>query len=189
MKYMLQMGADPFILSIHSQSALDLAINQRNKKCVKILNGLRTQKCKNMETLSHCLSSSMTKQQKQRRKSLKLEAEIAAEDLVQNMKSLQLNFESQMSMYKRQKRQSLVISKYNINANILGKQVFLKSKISQNETRATLTRQRHSSFGGYLDGMIKTKHNDIERAGKQQILQNIQQLQANKVRRYSQIGL
>merc|ERR1719245_1597628 len=124
----------------------------------------------------------MTKPQKQRRKSLKLEAEIAAEDLVQNMKSLQLNFESQMSMYKKQKRQSLVISKYNINADKLGKQVFLKSKISQNETRATPTRQRHSSFGGYLDGMIKSKQNDMEMVDKQQILQNIQQLQANKVR-------
>merc|ERR1712130_705670 len=39
-KYLLRMGADPSILSIHSQSALDLAKNQRNKQCVNILNAI-----------------------------------------------------------------------------------------------------------------------------------------------------
>merc|ERR1712039_485406 len=147
---------------------------------------------KNNAAMGH-MSPSILSPKKKLRRSIKLQAE-STQDLMKNMKALQLNFESEMNMYKKQKRQSLVISKFNINADKLEKQLFFKAKHLQTGTNKASNllptiRQRHSSFDGYMDNMIKSKQHDADMGNKISILHNIQQLQASKVRRYSQIGL
>merc|ERR1712045_641441 len=99
-------------------------------------------------------------------------------------------------MNKEQKRDSLVVSKYNIDADKLRKQLLYKAKHLQTDTnkakstkynKAKTMKQRHSSFDGYLDSFANTKHEDL--INRFQVLQNMQEMQASKTRRYSQIGL
>merc|ERR1712228_369164 len=230
-KYLLRNGADPSIVSIHNHSALDLAKNQNNAKCVKLLTGVQSvehlfeqkndsknkhPKIGRSNTLNRCLSVNddeisdlsademitLLSPKKKQQKSMKLQHESL--NLFKNMESFQLNVESLQKEHdrikkkqslmnnKEQRRESLVVSKYNIDADKLRKQLFYKAKHVQtdvNKSKSTkkYKKQRHSSFDGYLDSFANTKHDDL--MNRFQILQGMQKVQASKTRRYSQIGL
>merc|ERR1712228_1050409 len=192
-KYLLRNGADPSIVSIHNHSALDLAKNQNNAKCVKLLTEVQSvehlfeqkkdskyklEKCENehpkigrSNTLNRCLSVNDDEI-----------SDLSADEMItllspkkKQQKSMKLQHES-LNLFKN-------MESFQLNVESLQKE---HDRIKKKQSLIN-KEQRHSSFDGYLDSFANTKHDDL--MNRFQILQGMQKVQASKTRRYSQIGL